>query len=117
MFDVTPDDIAQLNDVDLREVVGRLCEAELARRGLSTAAVTWGGNQTAADGGLDVRVALPVGTLIDGYIPMFSTGFNINWHEQPERRIESTPEPKGCLTKPGMDNHDGSHEDQWRDIV
>ena len=43
--------------------------------------------------------------------------FNINWHEQPERRIESTPEPKGCLTKPGMDNHEGSHEDQWRDIV
>ncbi|SPK76037.1 protein of unknown function (plasmid) [Cupriavidus taiwanensis] len=37
MFDVTPDEIAALNDIDLRELVGRLCEAELARRGLSPA--------------------------------------------------------------------------------
>ena len=28
MFDVTPDEIAQLNDTDVRELVGRLCEAE-----------------------------------------------------------------------------------------
>lgn len=42
MFDVTPDDISQLTDTDLRELVGRLCEAELVGRGLSPAAVTWG---------------------------------------------------------------------------
>lgn len=66
MFDISPDEVALLNDIDLRELVGRLCEAELASRGLSTAAVTWGGNQTAADGGIDVRVALPAGTPVDG---------------------------------------------------
>ena len=33
MFDITPDDISQLNDTDLRELVGRLCEAELVSRG------------------------------------------------------------------------------------
>lgn len=55
MFEVTPDDIQRLNDTDLRELVALLCEAELAAQGLSTAAVTWGGSQTAADGGLDVR--------------------------------------------------------------
>jgi len=60
MFDITPEDINQLNDIDLRELVGRLCEAELQRLGLSPSAVTWGGNQTAADGGLDVRVSLPL---------------------------------------------------------
>jgi hypothetical protein len=53
MFDITPDDIRQLNDIDLRELVGRLCEAELLSRGRSPAAVTWGGNQTAEDGGLE----------------------------------------------------------------
>jgi len=42
MLDITPDDISQLNDTDLRELVGRLCEAELANHGLSPAAVTWG---------------------------------------------------------------------------
>ena len=41
MFDIIPDDISQLNDIHLRELVGRLCEAELASRQLSPAAVTW----------------------------------------------------------------------------
>jgi hypothetical protein len=31
MFEVTGDDIAALNDEDLRTLVGRLCEAELRR--------------------------------------------------------------------------------------
>jgi len=35
--------------------------------------------------------------------------FNISWHEQPQRRIDSYIGPKGCLTKPGMDNHKGDH--------
>ena len=35
--------------------------------------------------------------------------FNLRWHEVPERRIDSYVAPKGCLTKPGMDNHAGSH--------
>ena len=59
MFEITGDDIAALNDTDLRTLVGRLCEAELRRRGLPVSAVTYGGNQTAKDGGLDVRVAAP----------------------------------------------------------
>lgn len=75
MFDVTPDEILLLDDADLRELVGRLCEAELVSRGLSPAAVTWGGNQNAPDGGIDVRVALPVVTAIDGFVPRASTGF------------------------------------------
>jgi hypothetical protein len=35
--------------------------------------------------------------------------FNLGWHEQPRRRIDSFIVPKGCLTRPGMTNHDGSH--------
>ena len=35
--------------------------------------------------------------------------FNIGWHERPRRRIDSFIAPKGCLTRPGMANHDGSH--------
>jgi hypothetical protein len=42
---------------------------------------------------------------------------NIGWHERPERRIDSYTTPKGCLTKPGMGNHEGSHEELWRGIV
>ncbi|WP_152965129.1 hypothetical protein, partial [Comamonas testosteroni] len=97
MFDVTSDDIAQLNDVDLRELVGRLCEAELASQGLSTAAVTWGGNQTAADGGLDVRVALPPGTPVSGYVPRFSTGFQVKTPDMARAAIVTEMRPDGVI--------------------
>lgn len=35
--------------------------------------------------------------------------FNLTWHENPARRIDSYIAPKGCLTKPGMANHTGRH--------
>lgn len=97
MFDVTSDDIAHLNDVDLRELVGRLCEAELACRGLSAAAVTWGGNQTAADGGLDVRVALSLDTPINGYVPRPSSGFQVKTPDMAKAAILTEMRPGGAI--------------------
>lgn len=97
MFDITPDDINQLNDTDLRELVGRLCEAELASRGLSPAAVTWGGNQTAADGGLDVRVALPAGVSIEGFVPRPCTGFQVKKPDMPRGEIITEMRPAGVI--------------------
>lgn len=35
--------------------------------------------------------------------------FNLTWSEQPKRTINSYVTPKGLLTKPGMDGHDGTH--------
>ena len=35
--------------------------------------------------------------------------FNINWHQRPKRDIRSYIQPKGILTRPGMDNHGGDH--------
>jgi hypothetical protein len=35
--------------------------------------------------------------------------FNIGWRERPLRRIDSFIKPRGCLTRPGMANHDGDH--------
>ena len=43
--------------------------------------------------------------------------FNIRWREVPERRIDSFVAPRGYLTKPGMANHEGSHEAEWRGIT
>lgn len=43
--------------------------------------------------------------------------FNITWNEKPIRRIDSFPKPKGCLTKPGMENHAGRHECMWEGIL
>jgi hypothetical protein len=40
--------------------------------------------------------------------------FNISWHEAPVRRIDSYAPPKGCLTRPGMPNHQGgSHAGEY----
>lgn len=38
--------------------------------------------------------------------------FNIQWHERPERRIDSYIPPKGSLTRPGMFNHENDHS-EW----
>jgi hypothetical protein len=97
MFEITGEDIAALNDSDLRALVALLCEAELRSRGLPTSAVTWGGSQTAADGGLDVRVALPPGTAIEGFVPRADTGFQVKKPDMPRQAILSEMKPSGTL--------------------
>lgn len=42
------------------------------------------------------------------YFPR-NAAVNLTWREDPERRIDSYIVPRGCLTKPGMANHAGSH--------
>lgn len=53
-------------------------------------------------------------------IEFFKTqwAFNIGWHEKPQRTIHSwyRPGPR-LLTKPGMANHAGRHEDAWAGIL
>lgn len=97
MFEITGDDIALLNDEDLRALVALLCEAELRRRGLAASAVTWGGNQTAADGGLDIRVSLPVGTPIEGFVPRAATGFQVKKPDMPRGEILAEMRPAGMV--------------------
>ncbi|WP_191085326.1 hypothetical protein [Roseococcus microcysteis] len=46
------------------------------------------------------------------FFPKF-WAFNLQWHEKPVRRIDSYTQPQGCLTKPGMPNHGGSHADMY----
>lgn len=43
----------------------------------------------------------------------FMAGFNIRWCAVPERRIDSYAAPKGCLTRPGMDNHEADHSESY----
>ena len=57
---------------------------------------------------------LPYSTLY--FFPKLAA-FNINWHEAPKRRIDSYVKPRGCLTKPGMANHGGSHGEFYEGIL
>lgn len=54
---------------------------------------------------------LPYGSLF--FFPKL-WAVNIQWHERPERVIKSYAKPKGVLTKPGMENHDGDHSEWYR---
>lgn len=97
MFEITRDDIAALNDEDLRTLIGLLCEAELRRANLPVSAVTWGGNQTAKDGGLDVRVSLAAGAAVTGFIPRAETGFQVKKPDMPASEIAKEMRPSGTL--------------------
>lgn len=97
MFEIVGDDIALLNDTDLRALIGLLCEAEMHRQALPVTAVTWGGSQNAGDGGLDVRVELPAGGTISGVIPSPSTGFQVKKPDMPAAAITKEMKPEGVL--------------------
>jgi hypothetical protein len=97
MLEITGDHIALLTDVDLRALVGLLCEAELRAMGFSAASVTWGGDQNARDGGLDVRVELPPETATDGFIPCPNTGFQVKATDMPPSEIRAEMRPKDVL--------------------
>jgi len=43
--------------------------------------------------------------------------FNISWHENPAKHINSYVEPKGCLTKPGMTNHLLDHQGMYKEYL
>jgi hypothetical protein len=105
IFHVSKSDVQQLNDTQARELVARLCQAELRQKGLSTAAVTWGGDQRAADGGVDVRVAIKdvtkfnsVTLTIDDYIPRPNTIIQVKAVKSfADKKIQQEMAPKNLL--------------------
>jgi hypothetical protein len=97
MFEITPDDISQLSAENLRALVGHLCESEVRNRQLPASCVTWGGNQNATDGGIDVRVALPDGAKIDGFVRRPATGFQAKSSDMPPAEIRDEMRPNGTL--------------------
>lgn len=47
MFEIPKDRLAHLSDMDGRELVARLCEAELVQAGMPVSVVRWEGAQDA----------------------------------------------------------------------
>jgi hypothetical protein len=66
-------------------------------RHLPTSSVTWGGHQEAPDGGLDVRVALPENTQVEGFVPRPATGFQAKKEDMPAAEIIEEMRPSGVL--------------------
>jgi hypothetical protein len=97
MFEITGDHVLLLNDEDLRTLVGRLCEAEARRGGFSPLGVTWGGDQNAADGGLDVRAVLQGQVAPQLNLPRSLTGFQVKAQDMPRAAILHEMKPGGTV--------------------
>lgn len=95
ILEVTGEQVAQLDDTELRTLVGYLCEREVRSHGHPASAVTWGGHQNAGDGGIDVRVSLSPGAAIAGYVPKAATGFQVKAQNMPRGAILKEMAPKG----------------------
>lgn len=97
MFDITDKQIEHLDDTSLRELIARLCEAELSSAGLSPLLVTWGGNQNAKDGGVDVRVSLPEAAALPTNLPRHNCVFQVKAADMPAAEILLEMQPGGVL--------------------
>ena len=97
LFEITGDDIALLNDSDLRNLIGMLCEADYRSAGLPTKDITWGGHQDARDGGLDVVVRGEFLPPRNSFIPRRITGFQVKKPDMPRSQISKEMRPKGVL--------------------
>ena len=87
MFDVQKDELRRLGDGDLRELVARLCRAELALLGAPVSAVKWGGAQNAPDGGLDIDVQVGNQDFMGDFVPCARTGIQVKKPKMPPSRI------------------------------
>lgn len=94
---ITSSNIQELDDEQARELVARLCKAELRRKSVGTSSVTWGGDQRAKDGGVDVRVDISPAIGISGYVPRDATAYQVKAETFPPAKIPGEMAPKDVL--------------------
>lgn len=104
--DVTGKDISELNDSDLRDLIGKLCEATLKKYGIDPICTTYGGNQDEPDGGVDVRVESIEKFNDDWPIPRNNTIIQVKKPSMPNSAIEKE-----------MMNKDGSIKECIKKLV
>ncbi|MDP4534764.1 hypothetical protein Q3O60_00970 [Alkalimonas collagenimarina] len=99
LFELAPVDISNLNDADLRELVARLCEAELSRQGISSVHIKWGGAQEAPDGGLDVYVQDVSSLPSPGFVPRINTGIQVKKNSMSKAACAKEMQDSGSVKK------------------
>lgn len=97
IFDIKKDDLLKLDASQLEELIARLAEAVLASKGFSPADVYGSGSMTAADGGIDVHVQVPVEKLDNGFLRRPDTVFQVKKSKMPPSKITEEMRPGGKL--------------------
>lgn len=77
MLEIESTHIKELDDSMLRNLIGLLCEEELKKFYTNVRTVFWGGNQDAADGGIDVRCEYNGNVDKNSFIPRNKVGFQV----------------------------------------
>jgi hypothetical protein len=73
LFQIDKSMIKAVDDETARELVARLCKAELRAQGLPESAVQWGGDQRAKDGGVDIYIDCPKSFSSPDFVPTART--------------------------------------------
>ncbi|GJL72923.1 MAG: hypothetical protein NMNS01_21220 [Nitrosomonas sp.] len=96
-FEITGSDIAQLNDTDLRNLIGMLCEADYRFSGLCVSGIRYGGHQDAKDGGIDVMVENDIAPPEKSFVPRNISGFQVKKPSMSASEITAEMKPRGNL--------------------
>lgn len=108
---VSTNEIQSLNDERARELVARLVRAEASRLGATSPDVTWGGDQRAKDGGIDVRFSAEALGATSVFLPASTVGYQVKAENFPPSKIQKELLPKGRLSASIAEilRHDGSY--------
>ncbi len=94
-FEVSKEMVASLGDVELRELLARLLEAEARDCGISAAAVSVGGNQNAADGGVDASIVWHGNPEPEGWLPRRTIYFQSKAEGMSATKLKNEMRPRG----------------------
>ncbi|HZS18071.1 MAG TPA: hypothetical protein VFA51_09090 [Candidatus Udaeobacter sp.] len=97
MFEISGNEISSLDDADLRSLIARLAIAELRAKDYPLSSVAAGGEQDAADGGIDVGVECPAEITNADFVPRRVTGFQVKRADMPPAAIRKEMRPNGIL--------------------
>ena len=111
MFEIESTHIEELDDKMLRNLIGLLCEEELKKFDIGVRNVFWGGNQNAADGGIDVRCEYEGNVYPDSFIPRNKVGFQVKLYDLKANQIINEMQDKGVLRESIQDlcKYNGSY--------
>jgi hypothetical protein len=98
-FEVTKEIVGRLSDEQLRQLLGKLLEAEARARGIPLSGIALGGNQTAGDGGVDGSIVWEGALEPSGWLPRQRIYFQCKAEAMgpgklaPEMRPKALPRP------------------------
>ncbi|MDF7773777.1 hypothetical protein P1X14_00835 [Sphingomonas sp. AOB5] len=95
-FEVSKELVAALSDMQLRSLLRLLLEAEARTRGIAPAAISVGGNQTAADSGVDAAIVWTDKAIPNGWLPRRKIYYQCKAQVMPPAAIRSEMRPGGA---------------------